>query len=666
MSSLQPIRDCDLNLWEFPVPRHSEATLAAIKGAIDLVSLIGEYLPLHRAGSKFKALCPFHDDHHPSLEINPERQTYKCWSCGAGGDIFDFVKDYERVEFPEALRMLADRAGVALDNPSAATAASGPSKSDLLAACDWAERAFRTALVGSGEARDYLERRGILASSIDRFGIGFAPDRRDWLLARGRREGYDETLLERAGLAARSERDGSLRDRFRGRVIFPIRDIRGRAIGFGGRILPDVEKRMAESGLGVAKYLNTPETPLFQKRRNLYAVDLAREAARKQGWVAVVEGYTDVVAAHQVGLANVVGTLGTALGDDHVRALRRLADRAVLVFDGDEAGQKAADRSLELFLNHEIDVRVLTLPKGLDPCDFLLGEGADAMLALVDQASDPLDHVVDRAASAFNLEDLDGARRAADTVLDMLARMPSHRGRAGLDLKAAKALDRLAQRLRLPVETLRRDLKKRRRPDRPAHHHVSYEQDKDAPVTAGRVPEASEAAPPPVIRPGDLDPLGRELIEVLLNEPSVVSWVITRVEVTSLRDAPLRTILQVCYDLYGEGREASVSEVSSRLDDPSVRSLVASLVSPIDPRPLSERYVNGRYLPRPWRERLASLLPRLAERACRDRLRDLEGALAEINLADEPESYRELWREKMRLNQELLRLASTKKSSDAS
>ena len=653
------------------MPRHSETTLAAIKGTIDLVTLIGEYLPLHRAGSKFKALCPFHDDHNPSLEINPERQTYKCWSCGAGGDIFDFVKDYERVEFPEALRMLADRAGVALDNPSDSTSTSGPSKSDLLSACEWAERAFRTALVGSDEARGYLERRGISAGSIDQFGIGFAPEsaRRDWLIARGRREGYDAELLERAGLVARSEKEGgTIRDRFRGRVIFPIRDIRGRAIAFGGRILPSVEKRMTEASLSVAKYLNSPETLLFQKRRNLFAVDLARDTARKEGWVAVVEGYTDVVAAHQVGLGQVVGTLGTALGDDHVKALRRLTDRVVLVFDGDEAGQKAADRSLELFLNHELDVRVLALPGGLDPCDFLLGEGRDAFLALVEQAADPLDFVVDRASEAFDIEDLDGARRAADTVLDVLARLPVTRGqgRGGLDLKAAKALDRLAQRLRLPVEALRRDLTKRRRSDRKPHHHVQLGRSGEGPAGTGRVGSQSEASPPLVIRPGDLDPLDRELIEILLNEPQVVGQVITRVEANSMRDASLRTILQACYDLHGESHTATVSEVADRLDDPALRNLLASLVSPIDSRPLSERYQNGRYLPRPWRDRLANLLPRLAERACRDRLRDLEGALAEIDLAAEPDAHRELWREKMRLNQELLRLASNTKSSDAS
>ena len=641
------------------MPRHTEATLAAIKGAIDIAALIGEYMPLHRAGSKFKALCPFHDDHNPSLEINPERQSYKCWSCGAGGDIFDFVKDYERVEFPEALRMLAERAGVALDMPIAATA--GPGKADLLAACDWAERAFRTALIGSDEARAYLGRRGLSPEVVDTFGIGYAPDRRDWMIGRAAKAGFEVEVLERAGLAVRGDRD--VRDRFRGRLIFPIRDIRGRPIGFGGRIMPESERRMVDAGLGVAKYLNSPETPLFQKRRNLYAVDLAREAARKLGWVAVVEGYTDVVAAHQVGLANVVGTLGTALGDDHVRALRRLADRAVLVFDGDEAGQKAADRSLELFLNHELDVRVLTLPEGLDPCDFLLDRGAEAFLGLVEGASDPLDHVVDRAADRFDVDDVDGARRAADGVLDVLARLPVGRA-SGLDLKAAKALDRLAQRLRLPVDALRRDLAGRRRTSRGNARPVSFKDRRADPGTQG--PSEPKVEPPRAIRPDELDPLDRELVEIILHQPEVVGRLITIVAVGSLRDAPLRAILQACYDLHGEGVVPAFSEVASRLDDPALRTLLATLVTPINDRPMSEKYRIGRYLPPPWLDRLGELLPRLLDRSHGDRLRDLEGALAEVDAQAEPEQRLELWREKMRLIHERKRLIATKKSSDAS
>jgi len=215
------------------VPRHSETTLAAIKNAVDIVALVSEYLgPPSRSGSKYKALCPFHDDHNPSLELNPERQSFKCWSCGAGGDVFDFVKEYERVDFPEALRMLAERAGVALDTPSAvATAPRGPSKTELLAVHAWAESIFNEALARSESARGYLAARGISDVSVARFRLGYAPGERGWLLARAKREGFPADMLERAGLVSRpADAPGMLRERFRGRVMFPIHDPRGRPI----------------------------------------------------------------------------------------------------------------------------------------------------------------------------------------------------------------------------------------------------------------------------------------------------------------------------------------------------------------------------------------------------------------------------------------------------
>jgi DNA primase len=632
---------------EPPVPRHSEATLAAIKNAVDIVALVVEYLPLHRSGSKFKALCPFHDDHNPSLELNPERQSFKCWSCGAGGDVFDFVKQIERVDFPEALRMLAERAGVALENPSVGTSPRAPSKIDLLAVNAWAEREFVAALGRAPEARGYLEGRGLAPESSARFRLGYAPEGRDWLTSRARKHGYSNEMLERAGLVVR--RDGGsgvpsgpspARERFRGRLIFPIHDLRGRTLGFGGRILPALAESLAASGKNVAKYLNSPETAVFQKRRVLYAADLARAAARAAGWVAVVEGYTDVIAAHQAGLANVVGTLGTALGDDHVQALRRLADRVVLVFDGDEAGQKAADRSLELFLGHDVDVRVLTLPADLDPCDFLIKEGGDAFRALIEGAVDPLAFVLARAESRFDFDSLEDSRRAAEWVLSILGRLPATH-RAGLDVKLAKALDRLGHRLRVPVETLDRRLRElRRSAGRPARVRAEGER-----AGTDGAPAPAAAAPSVVpIRPADLDPIDRELLQIVLNEPGVVGRLISRVAVASIRDAPLRTILQACYDLYGEGQAPTFERVALRLDDPEVRALAAGLLLPIEPAPLPEGV-----RPAPWQDRLAGVLVRLAGRERQGRLRDLKGALDETDETADPEAYRALLTEYRRL-----------------
>ena len=630
------------------MPRHSEATLAAIKQAVDIVSLVNDYLPLTRAGSKYKALCPFHHDTNPSLEVNPDRQSFKCWSCGAGGDVFDFVKDYERVEFPEALRMLADRAGISLgETTTTDDSTGGVSKSELRAVNAWAESAFAEQLSKSTTARAYTVGRGLSPASMARFHLGYAPGQRGWLLARAKSEGFPIDLLEKAGLVSRSAEDPSVvRERFRGRLIFPIHDAQGRTVGFGGRILPEVEKFFAASGKRVAKYLNSPETPLFQKRRLVYAGDLARPAAREAGWVAVVEGYTDVIAAHQVGLCNVVGTLGTALGDDHVTALRRLADKVVLVFDGDDAGQNAADKSLELFLGHELDVRVLTLPDGVDPCDFLLEKGADAFRSLVDQAADPLAFVLDRASERFDLGSSEGARQASESVLSVLSRVPSV-SRAGLDVKVAKALDGLSRRLGVPVSTLDRRLRQLQREAR------APRAPRPSPTTVANMNlsksvdqiTATATATTALVRLRDLDSTDRELVKIVLSEPASVGQVISRVAASTLRDAPLRTILQACFDLHGEGQPATFERVALRLEDPQLRALAAGLLSPIELGP--QESVRGS--PAPWEVSLAGVLANLSVRDLDERIQSVKQALREVNLAAEPDAHRALQVELHRL-----------------
>lgn len=619
------------------MPRYSENTLAAIKRAVNIVDVVGDYLTLHRAGSKFKALCPFHDDHNPSLEINADRQSFKCWSCGTGGDVLDFVMEIEKVEFPEALRMLADRTGIALeetpgDRPNATD---GVSKTDVLAVLDWAAGEFRRALVESAEARDYLERREIAPASVEAFGLGYAPDSRDWLSARARRQGFGAALLEASGLAGRStENPAVLRERFRGRLIFPIRDLRGRTIAFGGRILPEFEARLKADGRQVAKYLNSPETLVFQKRRHLYAADLARGEARLQGWVAVVEGYTDVIAAHQAGLNNVVGTLGTALGDDHASALRRLADRVILIFDGDEAGQNAADRSLEIFLGHELDVRVLTLPEGLDPADYLARHGGDRFRQLLEQAVDPMAFLVARAQGRFDLESAEGARQAAEHILGILARMP-RLTRSGIDVKVGQALNNLARLLRLPVG------------DRTLINRLQQllKSGPDRRIPMAKALASSPAGTPP-IQPADLDPTDRWLIEILLSEPALVGRLITQVTVATLRDAPLRAIIQACYDLHAEGQSPTFDRVLLRLEDPAVRGLAASLLQPLADPNSSMLEVDQ---PGALESRLAGVLAKLADRRRQECLRDLWDALQETDPASQPDQHRALRQEYYRL-----------------
>jgi DNA primase len=601
---------------------------------------------LRRVGSRFKGLCPFHDDHNPSLELNPERQSFKCWSCGAGGDIIDFVKSYEHVDFPEALRMLADRAGIVLEKqPPDAGSSGGPSKTEILAVNAWAEKAFAAALRDSKEASEYLKERGLHSTSVDRFHLGYAPPARGWLFGLARRQQVRMKVLEEAGLASRgSDAAVPLRERFRGRLMFPIHDDRGRVVGFGGRILPGVERALAAAGRHAAKYLNTPETPVFHKRMLLYATDLARAACREAGWVAVVEGYTDVIAAHQVGVTNVVGTLGTALGEDHLRMLRRLAGRVVLVFDGDEAGMNAADRSLELFLGNELDLRVLTLPSNLDPCEFLLREGAVAFRDLAERAPDPLTYVLDRASARFDFDSIEDSRRAAEWVLGILNSAPrAHR--EGLDVKHAKALDSLSQRLRVPIDALERMRRRLKRPLTSATAPAVVGPGAD-PATARAVASSSGFVP---IRAAELDRRDLELMQIVLNEPTAVGSIAPRVAVAQLRDAPLRTILQACYELHAEGESPSYENLMARLEQPAIRALVTDLVAPSalsapEPDPLSD----GVH-PAPWRERLEQMLMVFDERERQARLGDLRKALESTDPHADPDAYRAIELEYRRL-----------------
>ena len=628
------------------MPRHSETTLAAIKNAVDIVALVGEYRPVRRMGSKYKALCPFHDDHNPSLDINPERQSYKCWSCGAGGDVFDFIQNIERVDFPEALRMLAVRANVPLEIPPASAGpAQGLSKTELFEVNGWAAEIFEKSLADSADVMDYVRSRGLTPESVNRFKLGYAPAERGWFLAQARRNKLGMGALEQAGLISHPpDSPGIWRERFRGRLIFPIHDERGRTLGFGGRILPETESFLASQGRQVAKYLNSPETLIFHKRTLVYGADLARAAAREAGWVAVVEGYTDVIAAHQVGLGNVVGTLGTAFGEEHLRALKRLADRVILVFDGDLAGQSAADRALEFFLASDLDLRVLTLPANLDPCDFLLKEGADAFRSLAETAVEPLDYLLTRAVGRFDLGSVHGARSAAEWVVGILSRVPaSHQ--LGLEFSKAKILDKLAHRLRVPQETLNGLLRQMQRAASGQRRNGAQAALTTALPSGGLIAATSRPAPHALaaavaIRASDLDPTDLEFIRILLNEPTAVTRLIPRIGVSTLRDAPLRVILQTCYDLQADGQSPTYENVMVRLDDSAIRSLVAGLavpsaVSTLDPARFSERV-----RPAPWQERLEQMLIVLDERERTARRIELKKALDETDPNADPEAYR--------------------------
>ena len=383
-----------------------------VQQATDIVRMIGEHVALRPRGKEFVGVCPFHDDKNPSMYVSPTKQIFKCFACGAGGDVFSFTMDYHKMSFPEAMKHLAGRAGIKL--PERASGAGGASGStsggdrEMIADANVKAMQFYRALLAHEQhgriARDYLASRSISDQMVEAFGIGYAPDRWDGLATMIESKHWNRRAFEMAGLiTTRPTGDGQY-DRLRHRLIFPIFDATGRPIAFGGRVLEGgtIEARSE------AKYLNSPETPLFNKSATLYGLHLAKQPIIRSHTAVIVEGYTDVIACHQAGANNAVATLGTALTRQHAQALRHFCDRVVLVFDADEAGQKAADRAMEVFFGEPIDVSIAVLPDGLDPADLLGREGG------VEQWKAATEHAAD--AMAFHFARVRSAADAVDTL----------------------------------------------------------------------------------------------------------------------------------------------------------------------------------------------------------------------------------------------------------
>jgi DNA primase len=523
-----------------------------VREAIDIVDVVGSYISLRRQGKAMTGLCPWHDDGRPSLQVNPDRQTYRCWVCDIGGDVFSFVMRMEKVEFREALEQLADRAGIEL--PRGRGGLPVDDKATLRTVQAWAAERFRDCLRSAPEAsaaRDYLRSRGLSPATIDRFQIGFAPQSWDWLLRQSVAAGIGRDDLVKAGLVIeRDDRSGHY-DRFRGRVMFPIRDPQGRCVAFGGRVLPGDRPDSA-------KYINSPETPLFSKSSMLYGLDTAREAMAASRRAVVVEGYTDCLAARQAGIDDVVAVLGTALGERHAKLLRRYADRIVLVLDGDDAGRRRANEVLEVLLAEPIDVRIARMPSGVDPCDLILEQGRDAFEALVAEACDPLDYRMDEVLAGLAADAGDDAALASvESVLKALAAAASRSSLAGSQarLREDQVLGRLARRFGLSRDVLRTRMLELR----------------------GNAAATTIAAGPDHVRPVRLPAWDREVLEVLVGVPDSVGLIIREVTPADVETPACRAVIETAGRLHASGRSVALADLLLELVDPVLQSLLVAV-----------------------------------------------------------------------------------------
>ena len=389
-----------------PIP---ERFLDELLARTDLVDLVSESVHLTKKGSSYWGCCPFHSEKTPSFHVVPDRQIYKCFGCGKGGGAFNYVMELENLSFQDAVAVLAKRAGMQVPAGSGSSPGGRERREKLLELNKQAARCFHRWLYGpeGAEGLDYLHRRGLSKGTLTRFGLGFAPARWEGLIAALGEQGYDKRDLLDAGLAV-NNKDGRIYDRFRNRVMFPIINVRGEVIGFGGRVMDD----------STPKYLNSPETAVYNKSRNLFALNLAKKS--RAGRIILTEGYMDTIALHQAGFDSAVASLGTALTGDHAQLLSRYAKRAVIAYDGDGAGVAAAQRAIPLLEKAGLEVQVLQIQGAKDPDEFIKAYGRDAFAALLDKSENHVDYRLGKIAQKYSLQDdaqkVEFLREAAELV----------------------------------------------------------------------------------------------------------------------------------------------------------------------------------------------------------------------------------------------------------
>ncbi len=522
-----------------------EDVIRSVQDAIDLVEVVSRFVTLKRSGSSYKGLCPFHEEKTPSFVVFPQSGRYKCFGCGEAGDGITFLMRRNRLAFPEAVEELARECGIAIpaEQETAEERDHASRRRGAVAALEFAAGFYRAVLRRpTGRlALEYLVGRGFTEATIDARGLGFAPVESGALRQYAARKGISDEVLIDAGLVRRNEQ-GMPFDFFRGRVMFPIRDLRGQVVGFGARAMGEAQP----------KYLNSPDSPLFRKGREMYGLDLARPEALRAGRILVVEGYTDVLHCQQAGLLEVAAGLGTALTPENAAQLRRFAVPVFLLYDGDEAGRRAAERAAALLLEEEIPGSVALLPPGLDPADVVVQQGVGGIESALAAAQDLWEYRVARVLERHDMATLDGRQRGVDELLQGVARLPTA-------LRRDSALKLLSWRLEIPEPTLRDRLPRPRAA---------------APAVAGAEGEAP--------LPSGWRAAEEDLLAACLLDGAFLSRLEEEYPPEAFRDPDLRAAAEALRDLRRGGqslsRESLLSAVADR--DSVVRALLAIDLEP--------------------------------------------------------------------------------------
>ncbi len=544
-----------------------ENILDDILNKTDIVELISSYFPLKRAGRNFKALCPFHNEKTPSFMVNPQKQIFHCFGCGRGGNAFGFLMEYERMDFLEAVRILASKAGIAL--PQDSSSSKTTSLVSNLYKINGLARNFYINILNSSagaSAQEYLNKRNINRETIQTFMLGLSMDKWDSLFNYLRSKNISLTLLEKSGLFC-SREGGGYYDRFRKRLIFPILDVKDRVLAFGARALTDEKE--------VAKYINSPESLIYVKGRHLYALNLTRGEIRQKDCAVVVEGYFDCITAYQAGIRNVVASLGTSLTADQIRLLKRYTRNVIMVYDSDQAGQDATMRSLDLFIQEAMNARVAVLPPDFDPDSFLRKYGSGAFQNLINAARGLFDYKLEILTSRYDMAKPEGK---AGVVQEMLISLSNFKD-AVLQSEYAR---RLAQRLDINEEALVIELRKIK--------------DKKVYISPDFIRGASFK----------VNPTERLLINLILRETELVDRIKAVLCPDDFQDERLARVFSLICDLNSQGKAVQPSRLIGYLNDRELTSLISELVAEDEPPQESSEEILNDCITRIKKQRLNS------------------------------------------------------------
>jgi len=534
--------------------RISDSTIDDVRQASDIVDVISTSVRLKKRGKNYLGLCPFHTEKTPSFNVSPEKQMFHCFGCGVGGNVFTFVMQMEKVSFPEAVRLLAERAGITIpvDTADSTQSVNEP----LYNACRRAAVHFAENLYRSPEGKvalDYFHGRGFHDETIRKFGLGSSLSSWDDLLRYAKQEGVEAATLEKAGLAIRREDGSGLYDRFRGRAMFPIVATSGRTIGFGAR-------KLREDDPVSGKYINSPETPIYEKSRVLYGLYHSKEAIRSAEAAVIVEGYADLISLYQSGIGNVVASSGTALTDDQIKLIGRYTQNVLLVYDADSAGSKAMMRGVDLIIGHGLDVKVVQLPQGEDPDSFVRKEGPAAFRSLLDKALGFLDFKVEQFKAAGHFLTPEGQTRTIRSIVRTIATMQD-------ELKRNLYIKYLAERHGIYESVLFRELEKQLR---------SENRDRDEKVARDRKPEVTKR---PESTSSVLPAVERDLIKVMIGHgPEMIRFVLQRLSPEDFTNEAARRVLELLVERSEiRGAWDSAGLLDSTTDE-SIKALIAGLV----------------------------------------------------------------------------------------